>query len=119
MTAVVIGTGACQRQEWSEPDLTRCPESHAAGVGGADEAPVVLTRVEPDFGKAAGVKGIIIIETVIARSGDVCAIRVLRGVTPAADAAALAAVQQWRFIPAKKAGQPVQAVFNISVPVGS
>ena len=97
-----------------EPDLSQCPEEGLARVGGADEAPVLVQRVEPDFGVDA-VKGIVIIETVITRTGTVCAARVLRGLTPEIDAAAIKAVRQWRFVPAKKLGQPVQAVYNITV----
>ena len=77
---------------------------------------MLLQRVQPDF-RGDRVKGMIIIETVIARSGDVCAARVLRGLAPSMDAKALAAVRRWKFTPAKKAGQPVQAIFNITVPV--
>jgi TonB family protein len=98
-------------------DLRGCPENHVAGVGGADKAPRLVRRVEPDYGKEPTVTGIIIVETVITRSGEVCAARVLRGIHPELDAAALLAIVQWQFVPAKKDGKPVQALFNISVPV--
>lgn len=136
ISAALIGSVACQRVPSSpeargpnhrradsatlppEIDLSNCRDDRVARVGGADEAPILRTRVEPDFTESPGVKGVVIIETVIARDGHVCAARVLRGLTPAADVAALAAVRQWRFVPAKKLGQPVQTVFNITVPVG-
>jgi TonB family protein len=117
----------CQRVEPSraqpldlslpETDLSNCPDKYVARVGGADEAPVLVRRIDPVFG-AGALKGIVIIETVITRGGDVCAARVLRGLGNAVDEAALTAVRQWKFVPAKKAGKPVQAAYNLTVRVG-
>lgn len=101
---------------FEEIDFSACPDKSIARVGGADEAPVVVHRVEPDF-TGIPVTGIVIVETVIARSGDVCAARVLRGIHAEADARALAAVRQWRFVPAKKQKQPVQAAFTLTIRV--
>ena len=110
---------ACDRVEPSRaqsPVLSNCPDQYVAGVGGADEAPVLVRRVDPIFERDAPA-GVVIIETVITRAGDVCAARVLRGLNAAVDETALAAVRQWKFVPAKKQGRPVQAVFNLTVAV--
>ena len=122
-----VTVGGCQRVEPSraqplhlnlpEIDLSNCPDKYVARVGGADEAPVLVRRIDPVFGTGAP-RGIVIIETVITRGGDVCAARVLRGLSNAADEAALTAVRQWKFVPAKKAGNPVQAAYNLTVRVG-
>jgi TonB family protein len=125
IVAAVLATASCRRNSLvverphpsSRPDLSQCPDDFVAGVGGADEAPVVIRRVDPTFSSDARVRGVVILETVIARSGDVCAVRVLRGIDPTVDAAAMAAVRQWKFIPARKGGAPVQAVFNLTVAV--
>jgi TonB family protein len=123
---LVLLAVSCQRVEPSraqrldaslpEIDFSNCPDRRLARVGGADEAPVVIRRVEPAFGPDAP-RGIVIIETVITRGGDVCAARVLRGLNAAVDEAALAAVRQWKFVPAKKSGQPVQASFSLTIRV--
>ena len=99
-----------------EIDLTGCEEKLVARVGGADQAPVIVKRVDPAYPTDAP-RGIVIVETVITRSGDICAARVLRGLDAATDQAALRAVRRWKFVPAKKKGQPVQAAFNISMVV--
>jgi len=125
LTAVLATYASCRRHHpviehssvETRPDLSQCPDDFVAGVGGADQAPVLVHRVDPDFRGRPGVRGVVILETVIARSGDVCGVRVLRGLDPALDAAAIAAVRQWKFTPAKKRGEPVQAVFNLTVSV--
>ena len=100
-----------------ELDLSQCPDDYVARVGGADQAPVVLHRVDPKFTSGHRRGGVVLLEAVVSRSGDVCSARVLRGVDRAADAAAMAAVRQWKFTPAKKRGTPVQAAFNLTVAV--
>ena len=122
--AVLAATASCRGNPpvvrsfpAGELDLSQCPDDFVARVGGADQAPVVLHRVDPKFSSGGRVGGAVILEAVISRSGDVCSARVLRGVDPAADAAAMAAVRQWRFTPAKKRGAPVQAAFNLTVAV--
>lgn len=90
-----------------------CPDPHIARVGGADTAPVLLHRVDPIA--HSPVRGGVIVEAIIDRQGVVCSAVVLRSVQPDLDAAALAAVRQWRFVPAQLRGQPVQAAYNITV----
>jgi len=124
-TALLVATPSCRRHPLvversspdTRPDLSQCPDDFVAGVGGADQAPVLVHRADPNFSGGARVAGVVILEAVITRSGDVCAARVLRGLDPAVDAAAMAAVRQWKFTPAKKRGAPVQAVFNLTVRV--
>jgi TonB family protein len=121
--AVLVFLAGCGREGPSptaldpnlpETDLTNCVEKRVARVGGADTAPVVVSRIEPRFPPDAPA-GVLIVETVITRAGEVCAARVLRGLSAAADDAALTAVRQWQFVPAKKMGQPVQAAYNIAL----
>ncbi|MGZ5446020.1 MAG: TonB family protein [Thermoanaerobaculia bacterium] len=90
-----------------------CPDPHIARVGGADTAPVLLHRVDPITHWP--VRGVVIVEAIIDRQGVVCSAVVLRSVRPDLDAAALAAVRQWRFVPAQLRGQPVQTAFNITI----
>ncbi|HXI12006.1 MAG TPA: TonB family protein [Thermoanaerobaculia bacterium] len=95
-----------------------CPESKIAYIGGADKAPVLLHRVEPNI-PASVLRnippGVVIIEAIIDRSGRVCSAKVLRPLHREFDSAAIAAVRQWHFRPAELKGEPVQAAFNLSV----
>lgn len=92
-----------------------CTDPYIGCVGGADEAPVLVTKVSPIV---AGPRpeGITVLEVIIDRNGDVCAAKVLRGLTPEFDRTALEAVRQWKFEPARLRGEPVQFAFNVSIP---
>lgn len=106
------------RMEVSRAHHGTCTDPTIARVGGADEAPVVVRRVEPAFSalaKGKAVQGIVIVEAIIDRNGRVCSTAVLRSLGPEIDAAVMEAVNQWEFIPAKKKGEPVQSAFAISV----
>lgn len=98
-------------------DLSGCPDDPIARVGGADEAPVLVRKVDPVLPIEPPVTGIVIIELIITKAGSVCATRVLRPLHPDLDAAALAAVEQWEFAPAKRKGEPVQAAYRVTVSV--
>ena len=94
-----------------------CGDVRPLGVGHDVQPPKLLHRVEPQFRVPPPTRGMIIIETVLTDRGDVCAARVLRGLTPDMDDQALAAVRQWRFTPVMLNGQPRPAFFNVTVSV--
>jgi periplasmic protein TonB len=80
-------------------------------------APVKIVNVEPTYpaiAVAARKEGIVILETVIDAEGRVESVRVLRGV-PLLDEAAVGAVRQWRFTPARLNCQPVPVVMTVTV----
>lgn len=52
----------------------------------------------PDEAKSAGISGVVIMELVLERTGDVADVRVVRSV-PGLDAAAIEAVRQWKYEP--------------------
>jgi protein TonB len=86
-------------------------------IGGAVSAPAKLRHVDPvypELAKRAGVQGIVIIECVIDRDGRVARTRVLRSI-PLLDAAAVAAVEQWRYRPTLLNGVPVQVRMTVTV----
>jgi len=68
----------------------------------------------PEHARAVRQQGIVILETVIDAKGMVENVRVLRGY-PLLDEAAVAAVRQWRFMPALLNGQPVPVVMTVTV----
>lgn len=59
-------------------------------------------------------QGLVIIEATIDADGRVTDTRVLRSI-PLLDAAALAAVQQWRFAPTRLNGLPVPLVMTVTI----
>lgn len=68
----------------------------------------------PAMARTVRVQGIVILEAVIDSSGRVESARVLRSIS-LLDEAALEAVRQWRFEPARLNGQPVPVVMTVTV----
>ena len=99
-------------------------------MGRVDQAAALL-RVEVDgtadveqlrdraavAARAANVKGVVIVEIGVAVDGTVTKARVLRSI-PLLDDAALTAVRQWRYEPARRNGQAIEATHTEGVYVG-
>jgi protein TonB len=86
-------------------------------VGGNIRAPQKIADVAPIYpaiARAARVRGVVILEAVIGEDGTVRNVRVLRSIA-LLDAAALEAVQQWRFTPTLLNGEPVPIVMTVTV----
>lgn len=92
----------------------------ALSVKQVARAPEVLQRVLPSYprqARARGIEGLVLVRLIIGTDGRVEPenARVLQSV-PALDAAALAAVRQWRFSPAIGLhGRPVRVVIDVPV----
>lgn len=107
----------------SAAGATPAPDSVAglpADVGGDVTRPEVLeeSRVLPHYPEAArrdGRQGVVVIRAVIDERGRISEARLLRGIDPALDEAALAAVRRWRFRPATRFGKPVRVNYILSV----
>jgi TonB family protein len=95
-----------------------CPAGPIGLVGCCRDAPRLRTRVDEPYRKVAEKKhlhGIAIIELIIDTTGRVCAARILRGLDPEFDRAALIALRQWTFRPARNySGKPVTVAFNVT-----
>lgn len=86
-------------------------------VGGNVHPPRKLRHVDPvypELARLAGVQGTVLIECLIAADGRVEEARVLSG-APLLDAAALAAVRQWRYRPTLLNGVAVPVVMTVTV----
>lgn len=70
--------------------------------------------VYPRIAREAKIEGTVILEAVIAASGSVEEVRVLRS-APLLDAAAIDAVRQWRFTPIMLNGQAIPIVMTVTV----
>lgn len=91
-------------------------------VGGAVQAPIVIKRVEPQFPDSArrqmggGRNVIVIVESVISKSGCVRNLRILsQSPFPEINGAAIMAISQWKFRPGYLDGKPVDVIFNLTI----
>lgn len=86
--------------------------------GGDVAAPVLVLRVEPVYPEAARkvhAEGFVVIEAVISGSGVVEEARVVKSAHPLLDAAAVRAVEQWRYRAATLNGRSVRVLLTVSV----
>lgn len=91
------------------------PEEEALRVSGSVTRPQLLFRSRPEYtieARKARLQGTVICEAVIDRDGCVQQARVLKGLPMGLDQAALDAIKQWVFLPARLDGKPV-AVFYV------
>ena len=82
-----------------------------------DVAPMVIHQIPPtypDAARAAELEGMVILKLGLDQNGNVVEGTVAQGI-PGLSGAALAAVREWRFKPASKAGKPVAV--RITVPL--
>jgi TonB family protein len=90
-----------------------------AHVGGAVKAPVALKRVEPLYPYAVRVyhvTGIVIMQCIIDKNGDVTDIVVKRRLAAGTlTYAAMEAMRKWKFSPGTIDGQPVDVLFNLTI----
>ncbi|MDH3283629.1 MAG: TonB family protein [Acidobacteriota bacterium] len=89
------------------------------GIGGVTE-PVLLARVEPEYpevARRARMQGRVILQAVIHKDGTVRKLTVLEERPPhlGFKEAAVAAVTQWRYLPATQRGRPVDVYFTVVV----
>ena len=95
------------------------PAPQVAGTyrpGGAIREPRKIRdspAVYPEVARAAKIEGVVILEATIDERGVVTDARVLRSV-PLLDAAALAALKQWRYTPTLLNGVPVRVLMTVT-----
>jgi TonB family protein len=86
--------------------------------GNGVTAPRAIYKPEPDYSDEArkvGFQGVVVLWAVIAPDGHPARLGVARSLGMGLDEKALAAVQQWRFEPARKDGRPVAARIYVEV----
>jgi TonB family protein len=87
-------------------------------VGGAIREPRKVRNVRPDYPesmKARHIQGIVVLECVIAPTGRVSSVRLLRGVHDDLDRAAIEAVRKWEYTPTVIDGVPVPVIMTVTV----
>jgi TonB family protein len=101
----------------------RLPEGVRSGaeiktVGGEVTQPKLLNPVAPAYPEKVrkeNMTGQVVIQAVIEKDGKVARASVVRPIHPDLDAAALEAVRQWRYEPARQNGKPVAVYMTITV----
>ncbi|MCU1227738.1 MAG: uncharacterized protein JWO97_622, partial [Acidobacteria bacterium] len=115
----VGGTGTGKEGEGTGGVET--PPAAPAGpmrVGGDVKAPVVTRRVEPTYpevARKARVAGVVVVEAIIDKQGNVDQVRILKGLPMGLSAEAEDAVRKWKFRPGTLNGQPVDVIFSLTV----
>lgn len=100
-----------------KPRRARLRYPGAMRVGGDVRAPSVVRRVEPLYPEEARrerVSGIVVLEVLVDKSGNVRDAIVLKDL-PGLSEPALTAVRQWTFQPATLNGEAVDVIFNLTV----
>ena len=93
------------------------PEPVRARFGNSVFEPDKIRNVEPLYPAEAfqeGVEGVVVLEVVVGTTGFVADVRVRRS-APRFDAAAIAAVKQWQYVPTVLGGTPVPVTFTVVV----
>jgi TonB family protein len=88
--------------------------------GSGIDLPVVLKEVKPQYtaeAMRAKIQGVVVVECVVGADGTVSDVRVQRSLDPVygLDQEAMKAARLWRFIPAKRQGQPVPILVSIEL----
>lgn len=118
MDGVVAGTGSIDAPPPPpSPPPALEPAPAPVRIGGAIKQPALLTRVNPEYpllALGARVEGIVILEAVVDREGRVEDVRILRSISML-DAAAIAAVRQWRYAPLLQHGKPMRFIVVVTL----
>ena len=69
----------------------------------------------PEDARKERIEGVVVVQTVIDETGRITRTRLLKGVHPSMDQAAVDAIRQWRFEPALLDGEPVAVYYNLTV----
>jgi TonB family protein len=99
-------------------DTGSTPPLQPVRVGGNIATPAKLVDaapVTPPEMQQAGIRGVVILEIVIGTDGAVTDARILRGIVPALDRAAVDCVRKWRYALTSLNGQPVPVIMTATV----
>jgi len=87
-------------------------------VGGDVQPPVKLSAPSPQYteiARKARIQGVVIVEAIIDKEGEVTNVKILKGLPMGLDTAAADAVKRWKFKPATLNGKPVAVIYNLTV----
>jgi protein TonB len=87
-------------------------------VGGDVKAPIKDFAPPPQYteiARKARIQGVVIVQAIVTKTGEVQEVKVLKGLPMGLDKAAEDAVKKWRFKPATLNGKPVDVYYNLTV----
>lgn len=87
-------------------------------VGGDVQAPVRKYSPQPSYteiARKARVQGVVIVQAIIDKQGNVQNVKVLKGLPMGLDKSAADTIKSWRFEPATLNGKPVDVYYNLTV----
>ena len=87
-------------------------------VGGDVQAPVRKYSPQPSYteiARKARVQGVVIVQAIIDKQGNVTNVKVLKGLPMGLDKSAADTIKSWRFEPATLNGKPVDVYYNLTV----
>ena len=101
------------------PDAPPAPApSGPIFVTGDVQKPEKVRDVQPQYteiARKARIQGVVILQTIIDKNGDITDVQVLKGLPMGLTEAATEAVKQWKYKPATLNGKPVAVYFNLTV----
>ncbi len=100
------------------PDAPPVAHTGPVHVGGDVNKPVKIFAPEAqvsDVARKARIQGVVILQTIIDKHGNVTDVKVLKGLPMGLDEAAVEAVKQWKFRPATLNGEPIEVYYNLVV----
>ncbi|HEX2834103.1 MAG TPA: TonB family protein [Thermoanaerobaculia bacterium] len=111
-------TGGTLGSSGTLPGAGAGSEQKPVRVGGNVLPPKIVTRVDPQYtepARRAKIEGIVIIEAVIDRNGNVTEARILKPLSFGLDQQALKAILAWKFQPGTLNGQAIPVYYNLTV----
>ncbi len=87
-------------------------------VGGDVKPPEKVVFPSPQYteiARKARIQGVVIVEAIIDKEGNVTNVKVLKGLPMGLDQSAVDAVKRWKFRPATLNGKPVAVIYNLTV----
>lgn len=87
-------------------------------VGGDVTKPVKISDPQPQYteiARKARIQGVVIVQAIIDKQGDVTNVKVLKGLPMGLSEEAVKAIKRWKFEPATLNGKPVDVYYNLTV----
>lgn len=87
-------------------------------VGGDVQAPVKTFAPQPQYteiARKARIQGVVIVQAIIDKQGNVDNVKILKGLPMGLDSAAVESIKTWKFEPATLNGKPVDVYYNLTV----
>ncbi len=87
-------------------------------IGGDVQRPVKVHAPQPNYPEIARrtrTQGVVIVEAIIDKRGDVTNVRILKGLPMGLSEAAVKAVKAWSFKPATLNGKPVEVYYSLTI----